>query len=167
MGTDIHWMPAHTSEASVGEVFGSDGVPIDEVKWCSNQIVDLLAKESALANRVDWRTRQKTCAWQVQMRQLVMYLGKPTVEANAHRVGDVVLRDSEAISRRFRGVGKPRAKRRAKTSRAPVWRTGGLWRMPRRKGVLPRVPGKRPSSKVVGKGISESIGARNERAFRF
>ena len=48
----VHWMPAHTPKSSIGCVHCSDGSIVDDIKWCSNQIVDLLAKDSAEGNRV-------------------------------------------------------------------------------------------------------------------
>ena len=43
----VQWIPAHTSKASIGEKLCSDGEIVSEEYWCSNQMVDLLAKDAA------------------------------------------------------------------------------------------------------------------------
>jgi len=48
----VHWMPAHTSESAIGQKYCSDGYTVSEMRWCGNQICDLLAKQSADEHRV-------------------------------------------------------------------------------------------------------------------
>ena len=58
----VHWIPAHTSEASIDSAVCSDGSVVDEIKWHANQMADLLAKDAAEAARVPVLVRSKAVA---------------------------------------------------------------------------------------------------------
>ena len=47
----VEWMPAHTSESSIGSKYASDGRCVDELMWHSNQLADFLAKDATVEAR--------------------------------------------------------------------------------------------------------------------
>ena len=96
----IQWMPAHTSEASIGERLCSDGVPVSGDLWSANQIVDMLAKQSADSVRLSQSFRSSFNFKEAKAFELAKYLGQVTFEANNHVSGDgKVIRDSEPMKR--------------------------------------------------------------------
>lgn len=97
----MHWMPAHTSETSIGQKVCSDGQPFSELPWYSNQLVDLLAKEAADDIRMESARRGRLIHNEQQKFELAIYLGKLTVAANEFVTSDgTTIRDSDAIKRR-------------------------------------------------------------------
>ncbi len=106
----MQWMPAHTSAASIGCVSCSDGCIVDEVRWSSNQIVDILAKEAAEQNRVPARFGNELLKCEARLKELLIYLGRLTNEANGHETADGVIRDSDPLAPKFRPKRKGRAK---------------------------------------------------------
>ena len=104
----IHWMPAHTSASSIGWAGSTDGRTIDEIRWSANQIVDMLAKKAAEANRVPAEFGRDLLRCESQLKELLVYLGKLTVQANEFDTGNGVIRDSDPA--------KPRDRRRKRGS---------------------------------------------------
>ncbi len=96
----VHWMPAHTRKSSIGCVHCSDGSIVDDIKWCSNQIVDLLAKDAAEGNRVPPAFRASFLFRESQLRDLVVYLGRLTHAANSFQGPEGVVRDSDPKGRK-------------------------------------------------------------------
>ena len=104
-------MPAHTDEGSIGQVVTSTGELVSENMWCANQMVDLLAKDGALAVRYSSRQRAWFRHWEKQLQELVIFLGKLTCVANAFSQSDgSVSRDSDAVK------SKRKSKKRAQSS---------------------------------------------------
>ena len=99
----IQWMPAHTSEESIGHKCTSEGTPITADMWWSNQMVDYLAKLGAGIMRHSGSDTRRFLKWEEQVCQLMVFLAHITVAANEHVLpsGETV-RDSEALSRAMR-----------------------------------------------------------------
>ena len=96
----VHWMPAHTSESSIGQKMCSDGVPVSQERWCANQIVDLLAKDAADGHRVNARARSRLIHDERQLAELLVFLGRLTHAANSFKLADgTVIRDSEKVAK--------------------------------------------------------------------
>ena len=108
----VEWMPAHTSKAAIGQTYCSDGQPVCDLKWSSNQLVDLLAKAAAESVRVPSSVRHWLVSRDEQILDLVVFVGKLTHAANSHtRPDGVVLRDAEPMPKgRAKKVSRPRSK---------------------------------------------------------
>ena len=77
------------------------------MRWCANQIVDLLAKQSADECRVAGHDRRRLGHVEARLFELVQFLGKLTLEVNNHCGADgLKIRDSTA-SRRVAGRKRP------------------------------------------------------------
>ena len=96
----LHWMPAHSSEASIGSVKCSDGSFVDGLKWYSNQMVDFLAREAAEGVRIPAQCRKDFLLGEKQLKEFLIYLGKLTYEVNNFQSSEGVIRDSDAKQRR-------------------------------------------------------------------
>ena len=71
--------------------------------WCSNQLVDLLADDSAESIRATKAFRDSLVHKEAQLADLAMFIGKLTHEANSWIGPDgVKMRDSEALPKRLR-----------------------------------------------------------------
>ncbi len=131
----VHWMPAHTPESSIGHVFCSDGTLVDSDKWCSNQIVDQLAKDAADTVRLPAQFRSRVLHLEAQLKELAIYLGKLTHEVNAHQTDVGVLRDPDPLKPRRRA--KPTGKAKSRTTGGGSSSGGSVtvqsysWRMPK------------------------------------
>ena len=130
----VHWMPAHTTEASIGSVKCSNGQILDEELWHANQLVDFLAKEGAELVRLSPSVRRNLLFREQQILELVIFLGKLTHAANSFvRADGVICRDSEGVQRKHKRrkrvvkptrsacVGKPVRKKVPKESVPFEW----------------------------------------------
>jgi hypothetical protein len=116
----VHWMPAHTSESSIGQKLCSDGYTVSEVRWCGNQVADILAKEAAESCRVCGEARSKLMFHEKQLLDLAIFLGKLTHAANAHVLPDgTKLRDSQANGKLAGRRKNPKRKSPIKAIRVP------------------------------------------------
>ena len=107
----VHWMPAHTSAASIGSVCCSNGQEVDELKWDSNQLVDILAKEGADFIRLTPYERGSLIRREAHITELAVFVGKLTHAANSFVFPDgKVGRDSEAVRPKRKAKAKPKAK---------------------------------------------------------
>ena len=112
-------MPAHLSEERIADARCSDGSAVTVDMWCANQMADLLAKDAAESVRHNLQTREWLTDRQKQLRELAVFVGKLTHEANNFKCGDgAILRDSEA-SKNFSGVQRRRARRSSLTPLLP------------------------------------------------
>ena len=94
----VQWMPAHTSESAIGQATGSDGTHISHDMWCSNQLCDALAKQSAETVRIPDSDRGQFLRKRDHVAEMLIYLGQVTFAANALLFSDgVVRRDSTAV----------------------------------------------------------------------
>ena len=107
----IHWMPAHLPESRIDDAWCSDGSVVNRDKWAANQCVDVLAKREAEAIRLPSEYRSQVLGFETWMKQLLIYLGQLTFEANHHQSLGGVMRDSEAI-RLKRKVKKHKVKKK-------------------------------------------------------
>ena len=158
----VHWMPAHTPKSSIGCVHCSDGSIVDDIKWCSNQIVDLLAKDYAEGNRVPPAFRASFLFRESQLRELVVYLGRLTHAANSFQGPEGVIRDSDPKGRKKRGDCKAngRSGSMANSSGAPAKRAVTKWSMPRRSSSVMRVSSLvRCSSRSKAKNATAALAA--------
>ena len=105
----VHWIPAHTSEASIDSAVCSDGSVVDETKWCANKMVDHLAKDAAETVRVPVQVRSRLLHRELQLREFSIYLGKLTHAANSFQGPDGVVRDSDSKRPQGRKVNKTRS----------------------------------------------------------
>jgi len=97
----VQWISAHTSENSVGQRRCSDGVRVSHDYWCANQLVDLLAKESAESIRPRASGLNKIQFTEQKVYKLVLYLGRLTFEVNIFALpGGWIGRDSDSSVRR-------------------------------------------------------------------
>ena len=164
----VHWMPAHTPKSSIGCVHCSDGSIVDDIKWCSNQIVDLLAKDAAEGNRVSPAFRASFLFRESQLRELVVYLGRLTHAANSFQGPEGVIRDSDPKGRKKRGDCKAngRSGSMANSSGAPAKRAVTKWSMPRRSSSVMRVSSLvRCSSRSKAKNATAALAASSEASF--
>ena len=130
----IQWIPAHTSQSSIGQRYCSDGAVLSEDLWSANQIVDLLAKRSADSVRLSRSTIKWFTRYEAKVKELAIYLGHLTYEANHFCLPDgKIIRDSEPVCpmRRMRArvpkSGKPKSVVKLRKSR--VSRAGkGDWK---------------------------------------
>ena len=109
--------------------------------WCSNQIVDQLAKDSADTVRFSSKFRVSLLSREQQLTDLAIYLGRLTHEANNHMVGGKPSRDSEAVKstrrKKIISKAKPGIKEKLKASgpseshaRTSSWTMPGLCERP-------------------------------------
>ena len=84
-------------QASINSAARSEGRIVDEVRWCSNQIVNQLAKDAAETVGVSRRYRDWALGCEEQLKELVVYLGKLTHEAISFSTDDGVIRDSDSL----------------------------------------------------------------------
>lgn len=161
---------------SINNAKCSNGQLVDEVLWSSNQIVDLLAKEAADVSRVLPDVHKRIMREEVQIKQLAVYLGKPTYEVNHHRSGPdcPIERDSEAVRKKAKAKPKIRAKAKPKREERVVSRRENLssppWTMPRPavcvqhpKTFLPLAPGVAKQRRL--KLVRGELDRRNEASF--
>ena len=125
----VHWMPAHTSAASVNSARCSDGTVLSDIMRCANDIVDLLAKQATDAIAISPRVRAGLEARFTKAKELAVFVGRLTFAAGAQRDTEGVLcRDSvgldAATARRGRQKPKPTSVKReplaALEHRSPV-----------------------------------------------
>ena len=173
----VEWMPAHTSKAAIGRTYCSDGQPVCDLKWSSNQLVDLLAKAAAESVRVPSGVRHWLVSRDEQILDLVVFVGKLTHAANSHtRPDGVVLRDAEPMPKgRAKKVSRPRSKVSEPISRksrplpramAPKDDWIASWqRSCARSGPSMHACGQ-PSSGVRTRAIRDGISSRQEAAFQ-
>ena len=117
----VHWMPAHTSEASVGKVRCSDGTLLTDTMRCANAIVDRLAKEAANSIAISPGMRARLKERFTQARELAIFVGQVTFAAGRCIRDGAVCRDSvgfDAATARRRPVA--RAKPAVSASKAVV-----------------------------------------------
>ncbi len=94
--------------------------------WCANQVADLLAKDAAETARLPAATRAWLEQRSLQLKEVAMFVGRLTYEANAHAMPDgTVRRDSQALAPSFRSV-----RHIAKSKRNPPGSRGGLAKIP-------------------------------------
>jgi len=55
----VVWMPSHCTRAAAGQRIKSNGLPITQLEWRGNRLVDHLAKAAALLGRAPGSTRQE------------------------------------------------------------------------------------------------------------
>ena len=116
----VVWVPAHVSEARIGEVFCGDGTPITKDMWLGNKLVDELAKRGAHATKAPQDVVRRVVARQLQAQELAIFVGQVNALANAWPGADgKVRRDSTGMPQGVRrgnkrqrrassGVGKGR-----------------------------------------------------------
>jgi len=93
----VHWMPAHTSEDAFEQKCTSAGESVTEDMWLSNQLVDLMAKRGAQSMRHDLVDVRRFAKWEMQIKELVIFLGQLTALANEYPLPDgTTTRDSQA-----------------------------------------------------------------------
>jgi hypothetical protein len=99
----VIWMPAHTTESSIGQKRCSDGRLVSEEMWHANQLVDLMAKGAAESIRVSGTFRSWLSFREKQLTDLVVFIGKLTYAANAWVGPDgSKLRDADGLPKRKR-----------------------------------------------------------------
>jgi ribonuclease HI len=99
----IHWMPAHTSKSSIGQKLCSDSKPVCDIRWTSNQLVDLMAKSAAESCRVPAVTRNWLRQRDKQVSELAKYIGLLTYAVNHFPLADgTFTRDSDPLPKRQR-----------------------------------------------------------------
>ncbi len=170
VGDIVHWMPAHTSASAVGQKVCSDGTPMSEDMWCSNQIADQLAKDAAEAVRLSASQRWWLLDRERQLTELVIFLGRLTHVAGSCVMADrSTRRDSTAVKSFRRAVKVPNhsgtvtaPKQKARVAKS---RSGG-WKMPGRVG--PFVSARAPNVSRAGrvKRAGDGISARSEASFK-
>ena len=96
LSSSVLWMPAHTSEAMVGVAKLSNGSALTQLDRELNDHADWLAKAAVGLHRVPLATRDKVLQHEELARELAMWVGLATFEAN--HFGTDKLRDSEATS---------------------------------------------------------------------
>ena len=103
----INWMPAHTTESSIGHSKCSNGELVTEDMRLANQLADEGAKTAAESVRLPLNTRRWLIGRDKQLRQLFIFLGKLTCEANHFSTSEGFIRDSDGRGTRLRkGKGK-------------------------------------------------------------
>ena len=111
----VHWMPAHTSQAQVGEVKCSDGTRLTDTMRCANAMVDRLAKQAAESIAISPAMRARSKERFKQARELAIFVGQVTYAAGHCDQGDghlCLCRDSVGLSAAAgRRRPAPRAKR--------------------------------------------------------
>ena len=115
----VHWMPAHTSVASVGVVRCSDGTLLTDTMRCANAIVDRLAKEAADSVAMSLGMRARLKERFTQARELAIFVGRVTFAAGHCKRDGAICRDSvgfDSATARRRPVARP--KRQGKATKA-------------------------------------------------
>ena len=72
----VVWVPAHVSEARIGEVWCGDGTPITKDMWLGNKLVDELAKRGAHATKAPQDVARRVVARQLQAQELAIFVGQ-------------------------------------------------------------------------------------------
>jgi hypothetical protein len=127
------WMPAHGAAHTIGKVVDSKGIPITNLMWRANRLVDELAKAAASPHRLPkWVVDYPKIA-ATFVRYHAAKLGFATHEASNHkttimvdggRIFDRIIRDSTAErpnwSLRKKRVGKKRPVEELSPAAVPV-----------------------------------------------
>ena len=79
----VVWVPAHISEARIGEVLCGNGTPITRDMWLGNKLVDELAKLGAQATKAPQDVVRRVAARQRQAQELAVFLGQVNFQASA------------------------------------------------------------------------------------
>ena len=113
--------------------------------WCSNQLVDLLAKDSAESIRATKAFCDSLVHKEAQLADLAMFIAKLTHEANSWIGPDgVKMRDSEGLPKRLR-KSRIRSKRCSRLVCKP--RKDAAKKLPRLQNML-----------LMGVGIGRTVG---------
>ena len=132
----VVWVPAHISEARIGEVFCGDGTPITKDMWLGNKLVDELAKRGAHATKAPQDVVRRVVARQLQAQELAIFVGQVNALANAWPGADgKIRRDSTGMPQ---GVRRGNKRQRRASSGVGKGRGGGGVATPVAV-VLPRV----------------------------
>ena len=168
----LHWMPAHTSNTSIGQKLCSDGVALTDVMWASNQLVDLLAKQAAEMHRCCGDIRRWLIHRDKQMGELATYVGRLTYAANHFVNGEgKIARDADPMPARKRKRGqKPTCTKKPSSTKTvarskPSCADGDFsWSLKRPSGAAFKRCG--TSKQNVAYRIESSIAKRQEAAFQ-
>ena len=79
----VVWVPAHNSEARIGEVLCGSGTPFTRDTWLGNKLVDELAKQGAQAIKAPQDVVRRVVARQRQAQELAVFVGQVNALANA------------------------------------------------------------------------------------
>ena len=79
----VVWVPAHISEARIGEVLCGNDTPITRDMWLGNKLVDELAKPGAQAIKAPQDVVRRVIARQQQAQELAVFVGQVNALANA------------------------------------------------------------------------------------
>ena len=120
----VVWVPAHISEARIGEVCCGDGTPITRDMWLGNKLVDELAKRGAHATKAPQDVVRRVVARQQQAQELAVFVGQVNALANAWPGADGKLRrDSTGMQQ---GVRKGSKRQRRASSGVGKGRCGDV-----------------------------------------
>ena len=141
----LAWTPAHCTGAQVAGKKLSDGTPMRQRHRIGNAEVDRLAKSSAEADALPFRTRRWIEVKGDRLTTIALWIGRCTVKANHYSVATggpdgkpLFLRDSEGIATSRLRKYKSGKKRKRKDEVVPR-RPGDLSACPRWERVRRRV----------------------------
>ncbi len=80
----IDWMPAHTSEGTIGITRKRHGGAVTRVDWLANNLADALAKEQVIGCRVPREIREQLKREEESVERIAIAVGHITAAANAH-----------------------------------------------------------------------------------